>query len=246
MFALGGADFAAELDGHPIDNWRTHFAAPGQSLRFRKRTKGNRCYLAVNGGLTSRSPDEELRSDELTTSRLVRGSHLFRKLIGPHPDLRSEGRRVSSSMVPAYSTFPTVRFLAGGEFHQLDETNKRLLSESNFEVSADSNRMGFRLKGPELALAGHVELVSAGVNFGTMQLLPDGQLIVLMADHQTSGGYPRIGNIISADLPLAGQLGTGDRIAFKPTTINEAERAGLALEADLKRLELGVRFGRYW
>src|SRR5688572_12759061 len=80
LFALGGADFAAELDGHPIDNWRTHFAAPGQSLRFRKRTKGNRCYLAVNGGLTSRSPDEELRSDELTTSRLVKGSHLFRKL----------------------------------------------------------------------------------------------------------------------------------------------------------------------
>jgi antagonist of KipI len=246
LFALGGADFSAELDGQPIDNWRTYFADPGHALSFKKRTKGSRCYLAVKSGLTSCPPGLEPATDELTTIRSVKGSQLFPKVEGTRSDALEEGRRVSSFILPPYSPFPTVRFLPGGEYDQLNEINKSLLAESSFEVSAESNRMGFRLKGPGLALAEPVELVSAAVNFGTMQLLPDGQMIVLMADHQTSGGYPRIGNIISADLPLLGQLGAGDKVAFTATSIEEAERAALALEADLCRLELGVRFGRYW
>jgi len=246
LFTLGGADFSAELDEQPIENWRIYAADPAQSLRFKKRTKGNRCYLAVNGGLTSLPTDQELQPDDLTTNRLHKGDRLFRKLNETLPDVQLYGQRVSSSMLPRYSPFPTIRFLPGGEFERLGDSNKRLMLESSFEVSADSNRMGFRLNGPELALANPIELVSAAVNFGTMQLLPDGQMIVLMADHQTSGGYPRIGNIISADLPLLGQLGAGDKVAFTPTSIDDAERAALALEFDLCRLKIGVRFGRYW
>jgi len=246
LFTLGGANFSAELDEHPIENWRIYAAGSAQSLRFKKRTKGNRCYLAVKGGLTSLPADHELQLVDLTTNRLQKGDRLFRKLNETLLDVQLGGQRVSSSIVPPYSPFPAVRFLPGGEFERLGESNKRLLSESSFDVSADSNRMGFRLRGPALTLAEPVELVSAAVNFGTMQLLPDGQMVVLMADHQTAGGYPRIGNIISADLPLLGQLGAGDKVAFTPTSIDDAERAALAWEADLCKLKIGVRFGRYW
>jgi antagonist of KipI len=101
--------------------------------------------------------------------------------------------------------------------------------------------MGFRLKGESLHLLHPKELVSAATTFGTIQLLPDGQMIILMADHQTAGGYPRIGNIISSDLPVAGQLGPGDRISFRVVTTSEAEAAQLAIERDLRFFKIGCR-----
>jgi antagonist of KipI len=245
LFAIGGADFSAELDGRDVPRWRTVLAAAGQQLRFTRVITGNRCYLAAAGGLAFRSPNRGALSVELTTERLYAGNLLRLSKIEPNSD-KTEGRMVSPSMVPLYSKFPSVRFLPGGEFNMLDEASRHLLSDTTFDVSSDSNRMGFRLIGPRLVLAEPVELISSAVNFGTMQLLPDGQVVVLMADHQTSGGYPRIGNIISTDLPLIGQLGPGDKVAFAPTTIDEAERAALELDANLRKLEIGVSFGRYW
>ncbi len=83
--------------------------------------------------------------------------------------------------------------------------------------------MGFRLNGEPLYLLDKIELVSSAVNFGTVQLLPDGQLIVLMADHQTSGGYPRIANIVSADLPILAQLNPNESVNFEIISRSEAE-----------------------
>ena len=100
--------------------------------------------------------------------------------------------------------------------------------------------------GPELQLTGDDEMVSAAVTFGTVQRLPNGQLIVLMADHQTSGGYPRIGNVISADLPLLAQLTAGNTVRFRAVQIEEAEFAAARFEHELRMLKTGVCFGRYW
>ena len=104
--------------------------------------------------------------------------------------------------------------------------------------------MGFRLKGEQLHLLHSKELVSSATSFGTIQLLPDGQMIVLMADHQTAGGYPRIANIISADLPIAGQLGPGDRVSFKVVTVKDAEDAQLRFERDLRFFKVGIDLHR--
>ena len=86
------------------------------------------------------------------------------------------------------------------------------------------------------------ELVSSAVNFGTIQLLPDGQIIVLMADHQTSGGYPRLANVIPTDLPLLAQLGANEKVAFHLITIAEAENLLIKFEKDLNLLKIGVSF----
>jgi antagonist of KipI len=83
--------------------------------------------------------------------------------------------------------------------------------------------MGYRLSGPPLFTAKHAELISSAVNFGTIQLLPDGQLIVLMADHQTAGGYPRIAHVISAHLSQLAQARPGEKIQFAPTDLSNAE-----------------------
>jgi antagonist of KipI len=145
------------------------------------------------------------------------------------------------SLIPRYSRFPTVRIVAGPEFDFLTAIGERDFLNVGFSLTNDCDRMGYRLQGPTLSLLHRSELVSSAVTFGTIQLLPDGQTIILMADHQTSGGYPRIGNVISTDLPLLAQCGPGDGVSFKLVTIAEAEAAVAWFERELNFLRVGCR-----
>jgi len=104
--------------------------------------------------------------------------------------------------------------------------------------------MGYRLAGPRLHLLHKKELLSSAVDFGTVQLMPDGGLTVLMADHQTTGGYPRIAGVIEPDLSLLAQLMPGDKVAFHLVDMEEAERVMLAHRRDLAILANGVLLRR--
>src|SRR5690606_38167514 len=109
------------------------------------------------------------------------------------------GLTAGRSIVPHYSRHPTVRALPGAEFELINAKAEAELREYSFTVPNDSNRMGYRLAGPGLYLLHKKELRSSAVDFGTGQLMPDGGLTVLMADHQTTGGYPRIAGAIEPD-----------------------------------------------
>jgi len=100
--------------------------------------------------------------------------------------------------------------------------------------------MGYRLTGVSLSLRAPVELLSEGVAFGTVQLPPGGEPIVLMADHQTTGGYPRLGEVASIDLPLVAQLKPGDRLRLRIISIDEAHALYLAQERDLALARVGI------
>ena len=100
--------------------------------------------------------------------------------------------------------------------------------------------MGYRLEGVELPLRNPVELLSEGVAFGTVQLPPNGMPIVLMADRQTTCGYPRIGEVASVDLPLIAQLKPGDRLRFRPITVDEAQQLYLQYEQDLAQARVAI------
>ena len=97
--------------------------------------------------------------------------------------------------------------------------------------------MGYRLHSENLEQERKEQLLSSGVGFGTVQLLPNGQLVVLMADHQTTGGYPRIANIISAHLPRLAQMGTGESLQFALTTTDKAEAKWVRLQKSLHDLQ---------
>lgn len=101
--------------------------------------------------------------------------------------------------------------------------------------------MGFRLDGEPLSLATPIEILSSAVSFGTIQLLPDGQIIVLMADHQTTGGYPRIAHVVERDLPVLAQLGSGDKVAFHLIRHADAESLNSDLERDIGFLRVACR-----
>ena len=102
--------------------------------------------------------------------------------------------------------------------------------------------MGYRLLGNAVRLKEDRQLISSGVTFGTIQLLPDGQLIVLMADHQTTGGYPRAGHVISADLPVLAQCNPGDKIKFREAEIAVAEQALIRQQRDLLHMQTASKF----
>ena len=245
-FAISGADFAAELNGGSISNWQTANATKGSILKFRGKISGNRAYLAVNGGFKL---DEWLDSRSTNLAAGV-GGILGRALIaGDKLECQSSrhGTSISigRSLIPRYSRFPTLRIVPSGEFGLLSAVSERVLLNEMFTLTKDSDRMGYRLNGEPVHLLHEKELISSATSFGTVQLLPDGQMVILMADHQTSGGYPRLGNVISADLPIAAQLGPGDRVAFKLVSVGEAEEIRMKLEHELTVFKVACRLRQH-
>jgi antagonist of KipI len=147
---------------------------------------------------------------------------------------------VATTIRPAYNDDPIVRVIPGAHHDLLDESSRDRLTSSTFRVSSNSDRMGYRLNGVQLALREPTELLSEGVAFGTIQLPPGGEPIVLMADHQTTGGYPRIGEVASVDLPLIAQLKPGDRLRFRLVSVEKAQQAYLAQERDLAMARVAI------
>jgi antagonist of KipI len=247
VFALGGAEFSAKLNGEAVENWRIYFAEKGSILKFDEKIFGNRAYLAIKGGLKiqnwlgSASTNLKARTGGFEGRKLQSGDRLQFNQIANHRSPIAN-YRVSNSMIPFYSKFPTVRVVAGAEFELLTAISQDNFLTENYTITQNSDRMGFRLSGEPLYLLSPKELVSSAVNFGTIQLLPDGQMIVLMADHQTSGGYPRLANVISKDLPLLAQLGANDKVAFHLISLEKAENLLVKFEKDLNLLRTASKF----
>lgn len=253
VFAVGGADFGAKLDNKEIENWRLYFAEKGSVLEFTEKKFGNRAYIAVKGGFAVEkwleSSSTNLRANfggfegrslrkndriEFNEKRqMENGKWNNRNLTFPY--------KISNNLISPYGSFPTVRVVAGAEFEMLTGLSEENFLSENFTVSPDSDRMGFRLSGEALYLIESIELVSSAIDFGTIQLLPDGQIIVLMADHQTSGGYPRIAHVASVDLPLPAQLGAGDKVSFQLISVAEAESLLLQNKFELNYLKFAVK-----
>jgi antagonist of KipI len=247
VLALGGANFGAVLDGEKIENWKPFFARKGSVLSFKNKVFGNRAYFSVRGGfklvkwLDSASTNLTAKIGGFSGRKLQKHDRLFFKQFIKE-DFSPKKIKISNSLIPFYSRFPTVRITSGAEFDSLNALGEQNFLHEDFTITQNSDRMGFRLSGEPIYRIENRELVSSAVNFGTVQLLPDGQMIILMADHQTSGGYPRIANIIETDLPLAAQLGAGDKIAFYLISNEEAENIALDFEKDLNLLRIACKF----
>jgi len=253
VFALGGADFGAELNERKIENWRLHFAEKGSVLKFTEKKSGNRAYIAVEGGfavekwLESSSTNLRANIGGFKGGSLRNNDRIDFKEKRKFANAKRKNRnltfpyKISNNLIFHYSSFPIVRVTAGAEFERLTGLSEETFLNENFTVSNNSDRMGFRLSGEPLYLIENIELVSSAVDFGTIQLLPDGQIIVLMADHQTSGGYPRIAHVISYDLPILAQLGANDKVNFQLISVAEAEGLLLQNEFELNYLKFAVK-----
>lgn len=241
IIALGGADFGAKINDAEIENWKTYYVEKGSTLKFNEKRFGARVYLSVKNGFETEKWLESSSTNlvaNIGKSLRKNDSLDFKK----QSKIKFQSQKIANSLLPFYSNFPTVRVIASAEFEMLTALSEQNFLTKSFVVSQESNRMGYRLQGEPLYLLDEISLISSAVNFGTIQLLPNGQIIILMADHQTSGGYPRIANVFSLDLPLLAQLNPNDKIAFHLISQTEAERLVLQHEKDLSFLKLGVKF----
>ncbi len=260
IIALGGANFGAKIDTQQIENWRPYLVEKNRTLSFSEKISGNRAYLSVKDGfkinkwLDSASTNLTAEIGGFEGRTLLKGDRIklnkkwktengkFKNQVSKLISDSKFPYKISNDLIPRYSSCPTVRIIAGAEFELLTALSEQNFLNQNFTVSNESNRMGFRLRGKSLYLLDDIELVSSAVNFGTIQLLPDGQMIVLMADCQTSGGYPRIAHIVSNDLPVLAQLGANDKVNFEIVSIKEAENLLLDFEKDLNLLKIACSF----
>lgn len=234
--AIAGAQFEVACDDRTVPPNESFTVRRGQRLKFGRIVQGARAYLAVAGGI---------QIDRLLGSR---STHLVSHMGGFNGRALAAGDRVpiigdAGSRPPRKAgglTLPTkgralLRVIAGPQAEWFQADALTMISGVSFRISPQSNRMGYRLQGPPLVRARAGELISEPLGIGAIQVPSAGEPILLMADRQTAGGYPKIGYVISADLPLAGQLAPGDFIEFHLCSQQEAVAALIARERQLLR-----------
>ena len=214
LLALTGSDFGAALDGKP---WSSFEAKAGQTLRLGPTRTGARCYLCVRGGIAV-----ELFLGSASTHILSGlGGHEGRALrkgdvlkIGAESGAIHE-RRLTGRALKELQPRKVLRVTEGPQSDWFPESARRLFYESRYRVAEESNRMGIRLEGAIVPVPSGGEMISEGASLGAIQVPEGGKPIILFVEQQTTGGYPKIANVISADLHSLGQLRPRDEIRFE-------------------------------
>jgi biotin-dependent carboxylase-like uncharacterized protein len=239
LVALVGADLGALVDGRPVPLGRPLRLRQGATLSFGAAASGSRVYLALGGGISlprvlgSRATDLRGRFGGVDGRPVQAGQRLFAGVApDPYPSLQPTlGQAwVAAPWRPDPSIFPERPHLRLVPGPHLDLVGRGVLEAASFTLNPRSDRQGLRLLGRPLELARTVECLTEGVAFGTVQLPPDGLPILLMADRQSTGGYPRLGEIYSVDLGRAAQLRPGDPVRFQVGSLAEARSKAWALE----------------
>ena len=225
VIAIAGGDFFPTLDGKPVPRYQAVAVRAGQVLHFAMAASGCRAYLAFAGGLrvplVMGSRSTYLRGGIGGWYGRALQKHdeiLFRHPLPVLPDM--EQRRLTPEHFLKEST---VRVVLGPQADRFTKRGIQTFLSECYTVAPDSDRMGCRLRGPVIEAVGDSNILSDGISFGAIQVPANGQLIVLLSDRQTTGGYPKIANVITADLPLIAQKKAGDAVRFQAVSVEEAQ-----------------------
>ena len=235
-FAVTGAEFDVRLDDVPVEANTCCLARPGQILALGERQAGVRAYVSVAGGFEtapvfgSRSTHVPSRMGGMSGRPLRTGDRLE---VGKtnHRAAREGTRRPAVTELPKEGA--RVRVIVGSHADMLGPEQMQLFEQSRYRVKSESDRMGYRLEGPRLKTPREHNAISSAVVLGAVQVPPSGLPIVLLADHQTTGGYLQVASVISADVPVVGQLMASHWIEFVACSEAEAMRALIAQERRL-------------
>ncbi|SHF36581.1 5-oxoprolinase subunit C family protein [Pedobacter caeni] len=247
LIAITGGDLSPELDGIPVQMWRPLYVNKGAVLTFGQALSGCRSYLCVYGGfdlpqvLGSYSTYLRAGFGGWEGRALKTGDQIPFKSAAPAVPAHNNWS-LSTQMYQQKSADDVIRVIKGPEFERFSEKSIAALFTEKFKISKEADRMGYRLEGPGLKLRKKEEMLSAAVSFGTIQVTAEGNPIVLMADHQTTGGYPRILQVASVDFAKLAQLQSGDLLSFELITLAEATTLLIAAEQKLKQLKQTLTF----
>lgn len=249
LISLTGADFSPAINKVPIPLWKTIQIPSGSVLRFQKKVKGMRCYLAVHGAFKSPiwlgSGSTNLKSGT--------GGYEGRPLRNGDVVLLGEGP-ITSQLVDEIAVYPwtanstqvyrndsALCIIAGNEWSWLTESSQQQLLSRELSISASSDRMASFLTNEPMSFERTDQLLSSAVTVGTIQALPSGKLCVLMADHQTTGGYPRVAHIASAHLPRFAQVSPNETFTFRKISVTDAEKMLFSLQGSVMMLATSVK-----
>ncbi len=245
-FALTGADADATLGERPLLPWSRTTAREGDILTVRRITRGALLYLTVAGGidvpavLGSRSTQLRGEFGGLDGRVLRDGDRLpcgASSAPSPSRDLGIEPPEFALRRAMDRPDATVLRVVVAGEYGGFDPSTQALFWDSAWKVTPQSNRYGYRLEGPTVLPRAPIEKRSHGIVPGVIQIPPGGQPIIQVRDAQTSGGYPKIGTVIAADLWRLGQARLGSALRFVRVSYEEALAAGDAVETYLARLK---------
>jgi antagonist of KipI len=251
VVAIAGAEFAATLEGSDVPQGAPFLVKRGARLRFGRRISGARAYVGVSGGIATPSVLGSRATHLISAMGGINGRALKtgdRLPLGRH-DPAVARHPVARGLNPVARGFsratdnPTatrLRVLPGPQLEYFSAGSLDLLQSAPYVISNKSDRMGFRLEGPILVHSRGADIISDATPLGVLQVPASGQPILLMADRQTTGGYPRIAEVASVDLPLIAQLKPADRLRFRFISIEDAQRLYAERERDLSQARLGI------
>ena len=241
LVAVTGGDLALRVDGRPMPRWQAVRVAQGSVLSSDGMTDGMRAYLAVAGGIDvpkvmgSRSTHMSSRIGGLD-GRALRAGDQIRVDVDGIPD--QDQRALPEDLEPVhYGHSHVIRAVLGPQADAFSPDAIETLFDSRYLVSIDSDRVGYRLEGPHLRHESGADIISDGSPAGAIQVPANGMPIVLMADRGPTGGYAKIGTVISADLGRLAQARPGDAVTFRQVTGDQAVEALIEQEAILHTLD---------
>ncbi len=262
LISICGADLSVTVNQQPVPMWRPVLLRAGSVLRFGTSRHGLRAYLALAGGIDvpqvmgSRSTDlktglggylgRALRTSDVLGTGVITGEvqqwiQRMTMQLGPNECVAAPAWLISERERPDYYGKPVIRVMHGQDISCFRSESVEQFYTGSYVVSPQSDRMGYRLQGPRLELEKPMNRLSEAVTYGTVQVPPDGQPIVLVADHQTIGGYPVIAQAAAVDLPILAQVRPGARISFEQITNEEARRLYVKREREFHLLEKLIR-----
>lgn len=243
-----GGGLTPTVNGQELSVFEPVFIDSNSLIQLKKPAPGFRMYMAVEGGFKA-----DLFLNSYSTYLSIKAGGYEGRLLKKNDELEyNEPSAIGLNMrsllkynfyfKPAVSLLPdissrTIRLIKGNEFDLLTSDAIEALTNTAFKLGNDYNRMGYRLQGKVLELKERKEMISTAVCKGTVQLVPGGQLIALMADCQAVGGYPRIAKIIEADFIVCSQLKPGDEINFSFVSLQEAEQLYLKQQQHLQLIQ---------
>lgn len=257
LLAITGGNNTPTINGISIPLWRPVFVRKGSKLQFGSYQSGCRTYIAFAGGITINKVMESkstylrgklggFKGRALMTDDIVPIDHEGKNRIPIYLLLKNKNPSQPFSYTEWYVNpqvfFPlnsdgAIRILKGKQFHSFSLSSQLHFFEGTYKVTTESDRMGYRLSGPPLRLNNTEEFLSEAVTHGTIQVPIDGQPIVLLADRQTTGGYPIIAHIATIDLPKVGQIKPGESIRFQEISLEEAEMLLIESEMMIEKLK---------
>ncbi|TMW72080.1 biotin-dependent carboxyltransferase family protein [Alteribacter natronophilus] len=230
VIAFAGGNLQPAIDDEEVATWKSYHVRGGSKISFGRPVNGARLYLSVRGGIEI----PEVMGSRSTYLKAGLGGFEGRELRkgdrievgeGAGSSEVHAGRRVASEHIPSYEKEITVRAVPGPQEDYFEKEALEQFFSEVFEVSHQSDRMGYRLQGEEpLKHKNGADILSDATAFGSVQVPGDGQPIILMADRQTTGGYTKIATVIGVDLWKVAQLPPGGKIRFKKTDVHEAQR----------------------